>query len=1280
MRTVGALSILILAALIAFVGSRDRLEAADHPSVAFDWSMADRFGLDGNGDGLVDYFPETSDRPGLTGEIDPGLFEVTLDACDTTGDAPITSYGWTIDGVPEATVAACSHTLLLPEGSYQVQLTATDSEGDQSAVTRDMIVQDWLIVALGDSYGSGEGNPDIPVPGFRFDNLEAAQQELAIAQDEYDEAVANLATVESDYDDTVAQALATGLACGWSDTNGDDLLDTFDLLAIDIVACVEALIDLGLEALADTAALIGEAVNDLVVVAQEAVDVALAALDTAATAVADAVNSVRDAEENFKPTWQDRRCHRSAKAGSALAALELEQSDPRTSVTFVHLACSGAEANVGLLNPYQGVDVELENAPLDCQGNPGSCLQPQIERAAEIVGEREVDILTMSIGGNDANFAPIIVSCITLEPCHVPPPTLDPVIAGGVGATCLAVVGLVLAPFCFDFLDDIVADAVAGGTADELFADGSAELERQPDGSGLYQRVATRFDELLPELADERVYLTEYPNATQDDDGSYCPDINPLNNLPGMSLAEAIFADTVVTQTLDGLVELNADGENWNFVGGVYDAFAGHGYCADDHFMVRMDETFARQGNHTGMVHPNLAGQQVYRDQILAEWLPDLYTGGDLEQPRRPEQPPVADAGGPYFVNEGSSIVLDGSASYSPDFDAISFQWTPTLFLTGSTLTNATTATPTFTAVNDGVHGVSLLVTDDDGSDLDATFVSVNNLPPQLSLGGDELVSEGSTFSSTGSFTDPGVLDVHTATADYGDGTGPQPVAVSSTDTIPLTHVYADDGVYTVSVCVIDDAGGSDCDSLQVTVTNVAPTVDAGGDVIASEGDLVSLAPATFNDRGSLDTHTATVDWGDGTPVEAGAVNETPFGPPGSVSGANGSVLASHVYADDGTYTVDVCVQDDDGGASCDTLSVTVANVAPQVEAGANMSVDEGDVVFLAPATFTDQGTADTHTATIDWGDGTPIESGTVAESPFGPPGSTAGAGGTVSASHAYGDNGTFVVTVCVSDDDSGSSCDVLVVTVNNVAPDLAVGSVAGGAPFVLVLVPVDASATFSDPGFLDTHAAEVDWGDGSPVEALGSVVSPLNASHAYLLPGVYEVTLTVADDDGGSDTETFSIEVVDPIEAVGRIIDDLRALAGDPDTGADAVIAILAALADLEGNNGGSSKNGAFTLLDTEQWGAAVEKIEQALYDLGAAEDADPGLDLAYSQVILAWAANSVANDLIAQAAATATSQGQLKAVSEARRLTSEGNALLALGDFAAAVDKFQKAVGKVD
>jgi VCBS repeat-containing protein len=100
--------------------------------------------------------------------------------------------------------------------------------------------------------------------------------------------------------------------------------------------------------------------------------------------------------------------------------------------------------------------------------------------------------------------------------------------------------------------------------------------------------------------------------------------------------------------------------------------------------------------------------------------------------------------------------------------------------------------------------------------------------------------------------------------------------------------------------------------AMTLTVNNVAPTVDGGSDQTVNEGDIVSFS-GWFTDPGSADTHTIAWDFGDGTT-------------------AAGTLTPTHVYADNGVYTVALTVTDDDGASTSDTLAVTVNNVAPNVE------------------------------------------------------------------------------------------------------------------------------------------------------------------------------------------------------------------------------------------------------------------------------------------------------------------------------------------------------------
>jgi VCBS repeat-containing protein len=228
---------------------------------------------------------------------------------------------------------------------------------------------------------------------------------------------------------------------------------------------------------------------------------------------------------------------------------------------------------------------------------------------------------------------------------------------------------------------------------------------------------------------------------------------------------------------------------------------------------------------------------------------------------------------------------------------------------------------PNFTyAPNAGYNGADSFTFKANDGHIDSTIATISitvtpvNDAPVVSVSGTSPVDEGGLFTGSGSFADTDLTDAWTATVDYGDGSGLQPLLLALDKTFTLSHIYVDNGAHTVTVAVTDGQNASGSDSLVVTVNNVAPVVGAitvtPNPVVI--GEALS-ASASFTDAGALDTHTAQWNWGDNT-TSTGTAAE---------SNGSGSASGSHLNAQAGVYTVTLTVTDKDGGSA--TVSSTYA-------------------------------------------------------------------------------------------------------------------------------------------------------------------------------------------------------------------------------------------------------------------------------------------------------------------------------------------------------------------
>ena len=275
---------------------------------------------------------------------------------------------------------------------------------------------------------------------------------------------------------------------------------------------------------------------------------------------------------------------------------------------------------------------------------------------------------------------------------------------------------------------------------------------------------------------------------------------------------------------------------------------------------------------------------------------------------------------------------------------------------------------------------------------------------------------------------------------------------------------------------------------------------DVFNEDFVGEGSPYSLTLGPINDPGMDSVTSYKINWGDSFfDVFAGS-------PTGQVK--------THTYADGpNDYTITVDLTDEDGTfTGAGSKAVTVNNVAPTVALSGDASVNEGSVYSLNLGAITDPGTETVIGYKINWGDSffdvfAGIPSGV--------------------KTHTYADGpNDYTITVDLTDEDgtftgAGSKA----VTVNNVAPTIALNgdaSVDEDAVYSLTL------GAITDPGTDTVSGYKINWGD-SFFDVFAGIPSGVK-THTYADgPNDYTITVDLTDEDGEfSDTATVEINVVD--------------------------------------------------------------------------------------------------------------------------------------------------------
>lgn len=313
----------------------------------------------------------------------------------------------------------------------------------------------------------------------------------------------------------------------------------------------------------------------------------------------------------------------------------------------------------------------------------------------------------------------------------------------------------------------------------------------------------------------------------------------------------------------------------------------------------------------------------VFHDPIVIE-ANGLVMAGTMEVISTCETTTVmaADSGSAYAVDAASALMLAAQNTHG----TASYQW---LAGDGSALVDAQSTSHVYAESGLYVAKHALTINQTGGAtSRHFALVDVRNVPPSVDAGEDLTVEEGEVVTLVGRFEDVEYPDTHESIWNFGDSQTPQPGTIQETNDPPqaagtstVQHAWCDNGTYTVTLRVRDRNGGMAADTRTVTVLNVPPVVDAGPDLYAYPCTVITVT-GRFEDAGWCDTHGGAWSFGDCSPPQAALVEEVNEPP-----AARGTVTASHVYRQCGTYHALCIVTDDDGGVGQDAAVIEVVDV-----------------------------------------------------------------------------------------------------------------------------------------------------------------------------------------------------------------------------------------------------------------------------------------------------------------------------------------------------------------
>lgn len=379
---------------------------------------------------------------------------------------------------------------------------------------------------------------------------------------------------------------------------------------------------------------------------------------------------------------------------------------------------------------------------------------------------------------------------------------------------------------------------------------------------------------------------------------------------------------------------------------------------------------------------------------------------------------------------------------------------------------------PSHKYTKEGVYKVNLTVWDDDGaSDTITKEITVGNKSPTASFRWNPTnpkTNEIVTFDASDSVDMDGAIVLYEW--DWND----DGVFDEANNNAITTYSWNDDGSYKVTLRVTDDKGLTNTTTHTISIQNRPPSASFSFSPLDPEpGETVAFTSSCYDSDGSITLYSWS--FGDGS--------------------SSTSVNPTHIYTGSGTYTIILTIQDDDGATTSISKIINV-NLPPT----ANFTYYPLHPTDLETITFTDS-SSDADGEIIAWhwdfGDGNTSD--------------------LKHPNHQYDDNGVYIVTLTVTDDDGAKHTKSQKIVVKNIEP-IARFNYTSSSEHIKVGTILNFTDNSTD---VDGYIVNWTWNFGDGTIAYGKKVN-----HTYYNAGTYNATLTVKDDDGAIDSYTLQITV----------------------------------------------------------------------------------------------------------------------------------------------------------